>query len=185
MHQLLKTIALPPADELFIGIPSCDDAEAIVAFLNAVGGETDFLTFGHNEFAVSVAQERTILAEFISQEYELMLIGTIDNTVVAHLIIQRSAKKRLAHSGDLSVSVSKKHWGKSIGRHMIETALTWACSHGITKMQLQVGTTNERAVRLYKQLGFVIEGTITQALKIGDIYFDDYLMGLDLRDNSK
>ncbi len=106
-----------------------------------------------------------------------MLVGKIDNNVVSHLFLQRSDKSRLAHIGDIGVSVSKKYWGHSIGRHMMLAAIEWSKLNGISKLQLQVRTDNERAVKLYTNLGFGIEGTIKRALKIDGTYFDDYLMG--------
>lgn len=50
----------------------------------------------------------------------------------------------------------------------------------MAKLQLQVRTDNTHAVQLYKKLGFVVEGTITRSLKIKAVYFDEYLMGLEL-----
>jgi len=37
---------------------------------------------------------------------------------------------------------------------------------------------NERAIQLYNKLDFVIEGTLTWAIKIDGTYFDEYSMGL-------
>lgn len=175
-----KQIELTPNLFLVISKPTINDAEQVVDFLNTVGGETDFLTFGLNEFPFSLDEEKQVISECLKKNICLMLVGKIENVIVSQLFLQRSDKPRLSHIGDIAVSVSKNYWGHSIGKHMMLAGLEWARCNNITKVQLQVRTDNERAVQLYKNLGFVIEGKITQALKIGNTYFDDYLMGLHL-----
>jgi len=157
-----------------------EDAKQIVVFLNTVGGETDFLTFGANEFPLTVPEEEEAIAQCLEKNLCLMLVGKIGDEIVSQLFLQRSGKLRISHVGDLGVTVSKKYWGNSIGNHMMRVAIEWARDNGITKIQLQVRADNVRAVQLYNKLGFTIEGTVTRALKIGNVYFDDYLMGLHL-----
>lgn len=180
MKHTLKIMHLPGDGDLIISQPSVDDAAEIIHFLNKVGGETDYLTFGLNEFPLSLEEEKQTILECLEQKSCLMLIAKVGNEIVSHLFLQRSNRPRLAHIGDVGVSVSKQWWGKSIGKHMMLFAIEWARQNSITKIQLQVRTDNERAILLYRKLGFVIEGTLKQAMKVNDTYFDDHLMGLQL-----
>ena len=177
---MLKCITLANNLDLFISQASVEDAEQIINFLNKVGGETDFLTFGLNEFPFSVTAEQEIITEILSRNTGLMLVAKINNEIVSQLFLQGSDKPRLAHVADVGISVCKKYWGHSIGRYMMLAAMEWAKNNGFIKLQLWVRVDNERAVQLYKSLGFVVEGTITQAIKIGKTYFDNYIMGLPL-----
>lgn len=178
MNYIFKTIQLNEI-ELVLSRASIDDTQQLIDFLNIVGGETDYLTFGANAFPLSVSEEKKIILECLEQNICLMLIGKIDNEIVAQLFLQRSTKE-FAHIGGIGISVSKQHWGKSIGAHMMLAAMEWAKAHNITKIQLQVRADNQRAVQLYKKLGFDIESTITKAIKIDNVYFDDYIMGMQL-----
>ncbi len=175
-YQIIK---LKDGDELKITEPTDNAASEIVSFLNKVGGESDFLTFGENEFPLSIDDEKEIILECLSNNC-LMLTGTIDNNIVSHLFIDVSSKPRLAHIGDLSVSVAKKYWGKSIGKKMVISAINWAKENNLTKIQLDVREDNSRAISMYKSLGFVIEGRVTRSVKVNDEYFDSYIMGLSL-----
>ncbi len=58
--------------------------------------------------------------------------------------------------------------------------LGWArSSPGVEKVELQVRSSNERAIALYRSLGFVEEGRKTRRLKIGpNAYLDDIYMAL-------
>lgn len=176
----MKKIELINNLTLTISQASTNDASQIVDFLNSVAGETDYLTFGENEFPFSVQEEEAIIKECLEKNLCLMLVGKIENEIVSQLFLQRSSKPRVAHIGDIGISVSKKYWRLSIGKHMMLAAIDWAKNNDVTKLQLQVRTDNERAVQLYKKLGFVIEGTLTWAIKIDGAYFDEYSMGLQL-----
>jgi ribosomal protein S18 acetylase RimI-like enzyme len=165
---------------LVISRASLDDAEAIIKYLNSVGGESDFLTFGFNEFWLSVDEERKVILDTLAHEINLMLVAKVDNIIVAQLFVQRSNKERLRHIGEISLSVSRAYWGKSIGLQLMLDAIEWAKKKNISKLQLQVRCDNDRAIRLYQKLGFSIDGKIHRALKIGSLYFDEHLMGLCL-----
>lgn len=180
VNHTVRVVDLTDNIKLEISRASVEDAQAIIHFLNKVGGETDFLTFGENEFPFSLADEQTIIAECLELNFCLMLVGKIGDHIVSQLFLSRSCKPRLAHIGDVGISVSKQYWGKSIGRHMMLAAIEWARCNSVTKLQLQVRTDNERAVQLYKKMGFAIEGTIARAMQINNRYFDDYVMGLQL-----
>lgn len=76
------------------------------------------------------------------------------------------------------MSVLKEFRNKGVGRALIEVILTWAQTHPtIEKVGLAVLATNERAIYLYKSLGFVEEGRRIKEIKIGsNNYVDDILM---------
>lgn len=50
----------------------------------------------------------------------------------------------------------------------------------VIQLHLTCVTTNLGALALYQKLGFKIYGTEPRALKIGDVFFDEHLMLLDL-----
>lgn len=180
MKNTLKAIHISDNNKLIISKAAVDDAPRIVDFLNKVGGESDFLTFGLNAFPFSVEEEKEIILECLEKNLCLMLVAKVDDEVVSQLFLQRSANVRLMHLGDIAVSVGKEYWGKSIGKHMMLTAIEWAKNNGVTKLQLQVRSDNARAIQLYEKLGFVIEGKLTRAIRVNNVYFDDYIMGFEL-----
>ncbi|XVN42633.1 MAG: GNAT family N-acetyltransferase [Candidatus Rickettsia vulgarisii] len=150
-----KEVSLKNKQNLIIDKASLLDAAEIVDFLNKVGGQTDFLTFGENEFPFSVEEEKIIIKECIGSDLNLMLLGKINTKIVSQLFLQRSSKKRLIHIVDIGISVCKNYWGNST-QNMLNFAIGWAKDHGITKIQLQVRIDNKGAIVLYKKLGFVI-----------------------------
>ncbi len=70
---------------------------------------------------------------------------------------------------------------KGLGREMIKTAIDFAKTKlEVKKVQLGVITTQTPAYELYKSVGFITIGEQKMAIKVGDDYFDEYLMELYL-----
>lgn len=157
---------------------SIEDAASVVNYLNTVAGETDFLTFGSGEFPLSIQEEAATISDGLENNTCLMLIAKLHGHIIAQLFMSISLLPRLAHIGDIGITVSKQYWGMSIGTHMIAMAITWAKKNQLTKLQLQVRADNLSAIHLYQKSGFNIEGTIARSVKINNMYFDAVVMGL-------
>ena len=180
MASIFKNFEIDSETNFVITSASIEDTAPIVQFLNKIGGETDFLTFGLNQFPFSIEEEKKIILACLEKYSGLMLVAKIHDEIVSHLFIEISNRARLDHIGYLGISVTKQYWRKSIGTHMVLIAIDWGKKNGLTKLQVQVRTDNAAAIRLYTKLGFCIEGTITHSFKIGTTYFDDYVMGLKI-----
>jgi L-amino acid N-acyltransferase YncA len=69
-----------------------------------------------------------------------------------------------AHVATASFMVAAAARGRGVGRALCEDALDWARARGFAAMQFNaVVVTNEAAVRLYRQLGFTVVGTVPEA----------------------
>jgi RimJ/RimL family protein N-acetyltransferase len=55
-------------------------------------------------------------------------------------------------------------------------ALGHAARSGITRVELEVRADNERAVGLYKRMGFAGEGTVRDGMRFDGEYFDVLVM---------
>lgn len=155
------------------------DAASIIKYVNKVGGESDFLTFGGGEFKMTIEKEESILDEYGVIENQIYLVATIDEEIAGILNISASTKPRLRHLGEFGISVRKKYWGQQIGSHLIEGMIDWAKTSGIIrKINLQVVTTNILGVKLYEKFNFKIEGTMTRAMFLDNEFRSVYYMGL-------
>ena len=159
-----------------------EDARAILAYVEAVSGESDFLSFGPGEFCLSEEDERSFLQRCRESENGIFLIGLVDGTVVSALTFQAGRRSRTRHSGEFGLSVRKAHWGLRVGAAMLDALIEWARETGVvTKINLRVRTDNRRAIRLYESKGFSVEGTIRQDIRVDGTYFDHHTMGLVLQ----
>lgn len=61
--------------------------------------------------------------------------------------------------GDITnVSVAKSRQGQGIGSQLVKELIRRAAEAGVTRLYLEVRRSNDKALRLYEQLGFVREG---------------------------
>ena len=81
-------------------------------------------------------------------------------------------------SVELSLLVDADHWGQGIGVDMMQTILE-ACfgNWGVHRIGVRVEEGNERALALYRRLGFIEEGRLRQAAFRDGRHMDVLLFG--------
>jgi RimJ/RimL family protein N-acetyltransferase len=158
-----------------------EDARAVLEYVEAASGETDFLTFGRGEFELSEAEEEDYLRGCRESDNRLYLLGLIDDRIVSILTFSAGRRSRVRHSGEFGMSVRQQYWRLGIGSLMIDRLIDWARATGVVKkINLRVRTDNLRAIALYEGKGFVIEGTLRREILLDGEYFDHHWMGLEL-----
>lgn len=163
--------------ELSIEQAAPKDAEEILAYLNQVGGESHNLTFGKDEFTLTVDEEAKLLQQIQEHPLDQMWKGVVDGKIISVLNFQSFPKKRQAHRGGLGISVLRSYWQMGIGKAMLTHLLTYVQGlPEITMLSLEVVTDNTSAIHLYQTLGFHIEGTYHKYTKVDDVYYDAYYM---------
>ncbi len=72
-----------------------------------------------------------------------------------------------------------KNWSHGYGREATRLMVDYAFDTlNLNRVQLHVSKKNERAVKLYKEIGFQVEGTLRQAMYFDNAYIDFYVMGI-------
>lgn len=155
------------------------DAEALIGYLNVIGGESDFLTFGTGQFGSTVQQEEDFIESALEKENALFIIAEVNGKVIGNLNFSGGSRGRTAHAGEFGVSVLKEYWGNGIGEELIKYLISWGRNSGIIrKINLRVRTDNTRGIKLYKKLGFLEEGLIKRDFLINGEFYDSLFMGL-------
>lgn len=108
------------------------------------------------------------------------LVAEKDNQIIAHGFLAPFERKALAHIVALTLVVHVGHQEQGIGKAILGDLIVWAKnSSKIDKIQINVRDGNDRAIGLYKKLGFKEEGRLLKRIKISDDYYlDDIVMGL-------
>jgi ribosomal protein S18 acetylase RimI-like enzyme len=113
-------------------------------------------------------------------ETGLFVVAEHHGTAVGHAILDPLKLAVTAHVVVLTIAVHEGYQGRGLGKKLMVHLISWARAHPkIDKFELQVRSSNERAISLYKSLGFIEEGRKTRRLKLGpDSYLDDLYMAL-------
>ncbi|MDG0874942.1 GNAT family N-acetyltransferase [Paenibacillus thiaminolyticus] len=108
----------------------------------------------------------------------IFLVAVVQNRIVGFSRCEGSQLKRFYHKVEFGVCVLNEFWGYGIGKNLLKQSIAWADSTGITKITLNVLETNEKALALYKKLGFEIEGTLRNDKILSDSkYYNTIVMG--------
>ncbi|HHK5614563.1 TPA: N-acetyltransferase family protein [Bacillus paranthracis] len=114
-----------------------------------------------------------------NEKGNLYIVYEVDKKVVGFLIFNRYELDRLRHAGTMGMGIREAYCNQGIGTELIEFLISWAKGQeGLEKVCLGVVSINDRAIKVYKRMGFVEEGRQRKQIKYEDgSYGDDVLMG--------
>ncbi|MCA0458426.1 MAG: GNAT family N-acetyltransferase [Chloroflexi bacterium] len=164
-----------------------EDAAAILVHNDLIANEPDNgITRGPGE-NMTLQEEVAYLETCRATDNWVMLIAiTPMGEVIGICGFQGGRRRATRHDGDFGISVNREWRDKGVGSALIQHLIAWAKSTGIiTRVGLTVMTHNERAIHVYKKLGFELEGCKRAALFKEGRYIDVYMMGLLLLDRPK
>ena len=155
------------------------DAANVIAFLNQVGAESDYMTLDEAGILMDEGQMDSFIQHQAESENQLYLLALLDDEIAGLVSITADFHERIRHIGQVFIVVKKAFWNQGLGRILLEEALDWAENNSILRrLELTVQVRNERAVHLYKELGFEIEGLQKRGAYLTEgIFLDVYLMG--------
>lgn len=168
-----------PVRDLSYTIRSAEekDAEALSNVRVQIDGETENLDREKGEAFIDEEGFKAIIQEDLERENRLFLVAESDNRIIGYSRCEGTNLKRTSHRVEFGVGVLKEFWGYGIGTNLLKESIQWADSHDIRKMTLSVLETNEKAIHLYREHGFEIEGTLREDKWLSDgVYYDTYLM---------
>ena len=160
------------------------DAEALLEFLKAVGGESDNLTFGPEGIPFSAEQEAAFLNRLAESPCSRIFLALDGDRIVGNGSVDGTANPRFRHRRNLAIAVRRDFWGRHIGTGLMERMIAFARQTGAEILSLEVRADNTRAISLYRKFGFVRIGTYKRFSRIGDEYFDADLMLCDLSEQA-
>ena len=106
------------------------------------------------------------------------LVAVVEGRVVGMFGLHTFPRRpRRQHAGAVGMSVHDEWQGKGVGKALMRAGLDLADNWlGLTRLELEVYTDNEPAVRLYERFGFEREGLLRQYAYRDGRYVDSYVM---------
>jgi putative acetyltransferase len=124
----------------------------------------------------SLERWRKALAEPAEGTFEL--VACVDSEVVGQLFLGTFPNKpRRRHAGQIGMAVRDDWQGKGVGSALMQAAVDLADRWlNLSRLELEVYTDNEPAVRLYQKFGFSVEGTLRRYAFRAGRFVDAYMM---------
>ncbi|MCR4768341.1 MAG: GNAT family N-acetyltransferase [Saccharofermentans sp.] len=153
-----------------------DDAEKIIPYLNQVGGESDYLLHGENEFTVPVEGVRRKIAMSKDSENSIILIAVENDQIIARAELAGYYPARIHHRAVFSISVRKDCWNRGIGTELINAIFEQAKKMNVRVIELEVISDNERGIHLYHKMGFADIGIYKDYFCVNGMFKDAIVM---------
>ena len=105
------------------------------------------------------------------------LVADWNGRVIGAINVTQHLRPRLTHSGTLGMMVHPNAWGQGVGSKLMAAALDLSDNWlNLNRLELEVFTHNQPAIRLYEKFGFELEGTSRKAVFGDGRFLDEHVM---------
>ncbi|MGC5776565.1 GNAT family N-acetyltransferase [Paenibacillus pabuli] len=154
------------------------DSGEISSLRVQMDGETENMDREQGEGFIDSTGFEEIIRLDKEKQRNLFLVAIVKEQIVGFSRCEGVDLKRFSHKVEFGVCIAREFWGYGMGKKLLETSMNWADTNGIEKMTLNVLGTNDKAMELYKRMGFEIEGTLKRDRRHADgQYYDTVVMG--------
>jgi len=163
--------------------PKAGDARQLMEFINRFADEPMSGIIVNKK--TTLREERRWLAgrlKGIKDRETVMLVVESGGRIVGNCDVDRYRYKK-SHRALFGIALSEEIRGRGVGEAVMRKVIDLARHRfkGLEFIDLSAMNYNERALNLYKKVGFVEVARIPDAMKEGDLYVDEALMTLPLR----
>ena len=142
------------------------DGKAVFDVFNQTHAETDYLLSYPEENTLDPEQEAQFLKEKTLSFNEVELVAIIDGKIAGVAGIGAIGNKyKVKHRAEFGISILKEYWGLGLGKALAKACIQCAREAGYEQLELSVVAENEKALSLYRKLGFVEFGRNPKGFK--------------------
>jgi ribosomal protein S18 acetylase RimI-like enzyme len=152
-----------------------EDAGKYLSMLKKLDNETKYMMYEPDERCTTIPEVQDYIKSMNSTN-SLLLVAEENAEIIGFLSAERGFANRIKHSAYIVVGILGEYRGKKIGTKLFEELEKWAESNGIYRLELTVMTHNEGAIKLYKRMGFKVEGIKEKSLIVDEDFVNEYYM---------
>lgn len=152
------------------------DGEAFLALCKTLDQETQFMMLEPGERTTTVEEQSQRIKNVLSTDNQIILVAEDEDRLVGFLAAFGGGYQRNRSSAYIVTGILQEYAGRGLGTQFFQSVEEWAIAHNIHRLELTVMCHNERAVHLYKKVGFVVEGVKKDSLRINGKYVDEFYM---------
>ena len=153
-----------------------EDAEAYLNLRTQLDHETKFMMLEPGERQITIEQERERVQSLLATDNSMVFLAEEESEAIGFLWANGGTYRRNHHNVHIVIGIRAAYTKRGIGTRLFQACETWARERGLHRLELTVMTNNSLGIALYKKMGFQIEGTAPDALRVDGAYVDLHYM---------
>jgi RimJ/RimL family protein N-acetyltransferase len=153
-----------------------DDAKPLLGLCRQLDEETSYMLYEPGERVMSLDEQREQIESILKSDNQMIFVAESGDRLAGHLQAFGGRVRRNRQTVYLVIGILQECIGKGIGQALFHAMEKWARETGMHRLELTVMIHNERAIALYRKLGFEVEGTAKDSLFVNGQYIDEYFM---------
>jgi len=159
-----------------------EDAPTFHALRLALDRETSFMMLEPDERSTTAKAARDEIREVIETGRRACFVAASGETLLGYAEAVGGAYRRNRHCAYVVLGVRQTASGQGIGSRLLSRLDRWAYEVGVRRLELTVMHHNERAIALYRRMGYEVEGTRYRAMRVDGGFVDELYMARWLED---
>ncbi len=166
--------------DIVIRPATLDDAAGVGQHHHEISLETDIdVPMRPGDMPMDRESLERYIEHFTEPDNSTAIVAEVDGKIVGLLLAQGGKPRIFQHVLEIGIAVNREYRGQGIGTRLMQAIIEWAqASEVIKRVQLDVYTRNQGAIKMYERLGFANEGCRRKALRHDDEYVDLYPMSI-------
>ncbi len=133
-----------------------------------------------DERVTSVSDQKHEIKYLLSTDNGIIYVAEDNGKLIGYLKAFGGIFKRNRHNVNLVIGIIKSYTGQGIDTLLFKEIEKWAYQNKIYRLELSTMTNNNKALALFRKMGFEIEGKKEHALFVNGSYVDEYYMAKSL-----
>ena len=155
---------------------AADDAEAVYIFGRQLLSETSLMLLYPDERAKSIDDMRFVIQRFQEMPRHFLINAWDGDICVGEALCMGGQFERNKHAGRVGLGILSSHYGRGVGKGLMQTIERVAETNGIIRLDLTVMEHNTRAHHLYLSMGYKDEGINQHSLFVDDKWVNEIMM---------
>ena len=158
------------------------DAGQFLALSKQLDEETQFMLLEPGERLTTSEGQKKLIQQTLTLNNRMILVAETEGQLVGYIAGLGGSYHRNKHKADVVIGILQAYGGQGLGTRLFFALEEWARARGLHRLELTVMAHNERAISLYRKMGFVEEGLSVDSLYVDGRYVDELDMAKILDD---
>ena len=161
--------------------PACPaDAVSLLTYLNTIGGENSFLSYGAQAVGSTARSGEEIIRDS-TRGCDRLIVAELDGLIVGAADLRTGHRRPIAHTAEIGLSVLRKYWQRGIGSGLLDYLVQDARRGGQVKvLNVTIAAGDAAAQSLCRRFGFEQIGRYSKFFCDNGRYEDGLIMNLYL-----